>query len=93
MLALPGALPLTWLIFAGNDVADFGFAVALAYVFELAVVETEFVFIQRAHRHFDGFAPIRQDDGFVGNNRAEVFTNRFLDALFVAILVNDAFAL
>ena len=84
---------LALLIFTANHIADFGFAVALAYVFAFAEIEPEFVFVQRAHRHFDGFAPVRQDDGFVGNNRAEVFANRFLDALFVAILVNDAFAL
>ena len=90
---LSGALPLSLLIFTRDHIADFGVAIALPDVFALAVIESELVFVQRAHRHFDLLPPVRQDDRFVRDDRAEIFADRFLDALFVAILVDDAFAL
>ena len=84
---------LTGLTFAGNYVAHARLAIALSDVFVLAIVETKLVFIERAHRHSDRALAIREDDRFIRNDRTEVLADRFLDALFVALLVDDAFAL
>src|SRR4030095_298118 len=42
---------------------------------------------------FDGPLAVGKDDGFVGDDRAEVFSNRFLYAILVAFLIDNAFAL
>src|SRR5215468_6046958 len=88
---LTGGLPL--LVLAPDDVANLGGAVALADVFALAVIEAEFVLVERAHRHLDRPAAVREDDRLVRDDRAEILFDRFFDALLVAFLVNDAFSL
>ena len=59
----------------------------------LAVVEAELVLVERADRDFDGALAVRKDDGLVRDYRAEVLSDGILDALLVALLVNDALAL
>src|SRR5262249_43244254 len=81
------------LVLAADDVAHLGISVALADVFALAVIEAEFVLVERAHRHLDRPAAVREDDRFVRDDRAEILFDRFFDALLVAFLVNDAFLL
>ena len=90
-----GALPLAGSVGVGvaDDVADLGAAVALAYVLALVVVETKLVFIQRPHRHFHLLASARKNDRFIRDDGAEILADSVLDALLMALLINDAFAL
>ena len=78
---------------ATDHVADTRFSVALTDVFGFLIVEAELVFVESFDRNFYGALSIGEDDGFVGNDRAEVFTYRFLDAILVALLIDDALAL
>jgi hypothetical protein len=76
-----------------NDVAHASLAIALAHMFGFLIVETKLVFIERFDRDFDGAFAVGEDDGFVGNNGAEIFADGFLDAILVSLLIDDALAL
>jgi hypothetical protein len=62
-------------------------------VFGLLIVEPKLVFVECFDWDFDGALAVGEDDGFVGDDRAEVFANGFLDAVLVAFLIYNAFAL
>ena len=62
-------------------------------MFAFLIVETKLVFVERFDRNFNGALAVGEDDGFVGDNRAEVFADRFLYTILVALLIDDALAL
>ncbi len=78
---------------AADDVADASLSVSLAHVFGFLVVETKLVFVERFDRNFNRAFAIGKNYGFIGNDRSEVFADGFLDAILVALLIDDALAL
>src|SRR5215471_10485674 len=90
---LPSTFSLAGLTLTPDDIADARLAVTLAHLFAFAIVVAKLVFIERAHRHSDGAFAVGKDDGFIRNDRAEIFTNGLFDALFMAVLIDDALAL
>src|SRR5262249_15328029 len=90
---LSRSLPTARTALAADDVADARLAVALAHVLAFLVVETKLVFVERFDRDFDGALAVGKDNGFVGNDRSEVFANRFFHAILMTLLIDDALAL
>src|SRR6185369_16806358 len=78
---------------ASNHVTNARLPVALAHVFALLIVEAKLVFVERFDGDFDGALAVGKDDGFVGDDRAEVFADGFLYTILVALLIDDALAL
>src|ERR1044071_421172 len=91
--ALSGTVATTRTSLASNHVADASLPVALAPVFGLLIIETKLVFVEGFDWDFDGALAVGKDDGFVGDDRAEVFADGFLYAILVAFLIDNAFAL
>jgi hypothetical protein len=78
---------------ATNHIADARFTVALADVFCFLIVEAKLVFVECFDGNFDGALSVGQDDRLIRNNRTEIFTDGFLNAILVALLIDDALAL
>src|SRR5207302_6904694 len=76
-----------------DHIADVCVTITGADVFFLAVVEPELIFVQRANWNFDYAFAIREDDRFIGNDRAKVLLDRVADPLLVAVLVDLTFTL
>src|SRR6185369_15323051 len=76
-----------------NYVADASLPVALAHMLGLLVIETKLIFVECFDWDFDGALAVGKDDGFVGDDRAEVFANGFLYAILVAFLIDNTLAL
>ena len=91
LIAASRSLPL--LSFTGNHIADFGFAVACANLFFLAIIKAKFIFIKRANRHFDDTFAVRKNDGFIRDNRTQILLNCLFDAFFMTLLIYLTFAL
>jgi hypothetical protein len=91
--ALARTLALALLALAPEDIAHARLAVALPDVLSLAIIEAKLILVERTNRHFDGTLAVRQNNRFIRDDGAEVLLNRLFDALFMAVLVDDAFTL
>src|SRR6185503_12624703 len=93
LTGLSGTSSGAWTCLTSDYITDASFAIALANVLCLLVIETELVFVESFDGNFDGALAVREDDGFVRDDRSEVLADSFLYAILVALLIDDALAL
>jgi hypothetical protein len=61
--------------------------------FAFWMIKAKLVFVESFDRDFDGALAVREDDGFVRDDRSEVLADCFLYAILVTLLIDDALAL
>src|SRR5581483_3450549 len=76
----------------GDHVADLTLAVPLAGVLLAPGVIAEAVLLQRADRHLEDTLAIGQDDALLAHDVRQVLLDRFLDLLFMPLLVHQPLA-